>query len=127
MGRALMREAVWGGTGERRAAGHPRARPLAPAAGRVLLAAAGGLRRGGAEGGGHGHGRLRALVAAVLRGRARERTLGAVLGAEPQQALDPPRPQARARPRGAAALGARARRAARVVPPRRARAAGRGL
>src|SRR2546425_1230828 len=50
MGRALMREAVWGGTGERRAAGHPRARPLAPVAGRVLLAAAGGLRRGGAEG-----------------------------------------------------------------------------
>ena len=43
-------------------AGDPRAGPLAAAARRVLLAAARGLRRGGAEGRGHRHGRLHPLV-----------------------------------------------------------------
>ena len=76
------------------AARGPGPRPLAPAARRLLLAAAGRLRRRGAEGRGHRHGRLRPLVAALLRGRPRERPLGAVPGAEPQQALDPPGPQA---------------------------------
>ena len=39
-----------------------------------------------------------------IRGRRRQRQVGAVPVAEPQQALDPPRPQERARPRGAAGL-----------------------
>ena len=65
--------------------------------GRLLLAAAGRLRRGRGEGRGHRHGRLHPLVAALLRGRARERPLGAVPGAQPQQALDPPGPQAASR------------------------------
>ena len=116
-----------GGVDEPAAGGHPRARPLAPAAGRVLLAAAGGLRRGRAEGRGHRHGRLHPLVAALLRGRARQRQVGAVPVAEPQQALDPPGPEERGRPRGAAAAGARIRRRARVLPPGRARPARRGL
>ena len=45
------------------AGGDQGARPLAPAARRVLLAAAGGLRRGRAEGRGYGHGRLHPPVA----------------------------------------------------------------
>ncbi len=64
-------------TGERHepaAGGHARARPLAAAAGRLLLAAAGGLRRRRAEGRGHGHGRLHPLVAAATtRARTRAR------------------------------------------------------
>ena len=116
--RAMLAIPARGGGGrEPPAAGHPRARPLAPAAGRLLLAAACGLRRGRGEGGGHGHGRLHSLVAAVLRGRARQREVGAVPVAEPQQALDPSGPEERARPRGAAGAGARARRGARVLPP----------
>ena len=83
------------------------ARPLAPAAGRLLLAAAGGLRRGRGEGRGHRHGRLHPLVAAVLRGRPRQREVGAVPVAESQQALDSPGPEERGRPRGAARAGAR--------------------
>ena len=45
------------------------ARPVAPAARRLLLAAAGRPRRRGAEGRGHRHGRLRALGHAQVRGR----------------------------------------------------------
>ena len=79
------------------ARGRPRPRPLAAAARRLLLAAAGRLRRRRAQGRGHRHGRLRALGAAVLRGRRGLAEVGAVPRAQPQQALDPPRPQDRAR------------------------------
>ena len=51
----------------------PRARPLPAAAGRLLLAAARGLRRGRAQGRGHRAGRLHPLGAAALRGRGAER------------------------------------------------------
>ena len=71
--------------------------------------------------------RLRALGAAALRGRGPERGLGAVPGAQPQQALDPDRPQVRGGARGAAAARARVRRAARGLPPRRDGAARRRL
>ncbi len=54
-------------------------------------------------------------------GAARERALGVVPVAQPQQALDPPRPQERRRARGAAGAGARRGRRARILPPRRAR------
>ena len=47
-------------------------RPLAAAAGRVLLAAAGRLRRRRDQGRGHRDGRLRPLGAAVLRGRRQD-------------------------------------------------------
>ncbi len=90
-------------------------------AGRLLLAAARRLRRGRAEGRGHRHGRLHPLVPALRRGRGGQRQVRAVPGAQPQQALDPPGPQARAGPRGAAGARARARRRARVLPPGRAR------
>ncbi len=49
-----------------------------PAAGRLLLAAARRLRRRRAQGRGHRHGRLHALVAALLRGRRGQRQVGAV-------------------------------------------------
>ena len=49
---------------------------------------------------------------------------GAVPGAQPQQALDPHRPEVRRGARGAAAARARVRRAARGLPPRRDGAAG---
>ena len=61
--------------------GPARARPLAAAAGRVLLAAAGRLRRRRDQGRGHRDGRLRARRPAV------------VPVAEPRQAVDPARPQ----------------------------------
>ena len=72
-------------------------RPVAAAAGRLLLAAAGRLRRRGAEGRGHRHGRLRPLGAALLRGRRRLREVGALPRAQPRQALDPAQPQGGAR------------------------------
>ena len=81
--------------------------------------AAGRLRRRRAEGRGHRARRLRALGAAALRGRGAERRRRAVPGAQPQQALDPHRPQDRGGARGAAAARARVRRAARGLPPRR--------
>ena len=55
------------------ARGRPRPRPQPPAARRLLLAAAGGLRRRRHQGRGHRDGRLRALVAALLRGGGGER------------------------------------------------------
>ena len=61
------------------------------------------------------------------RRRGAERGLGAVPRAQPRQALHPARLEGERRPRGAAPAGARARRAARVVPPRRARPPGRRL
>ena len=103
------------------------ARPVPAAAGRVLLAAAGRPRSRRAQGRGHRHGRLRALVAALPRGSRGLGQVGAVPGAQPRQALDPPEPQGGARPGGAAAAGERARRAAGVVPARRDGAPGRGL
>ena len=72
-------------------------RPLAAAAGRLLLAAARRLRRRGAQGRGHRHGRLRPLGAAVLRGRRGLGEVGAVPRAQPRQALDPDQPQGGAR------------------------------
>ena len=73
---------------------------LTPAAARrLLLAAAGRLRRRRDQGRGHRDGRLRPLVAAVLRGRRADRPRRAVPGAQPRQALDPHRPQDRARAR----------------------------
>ena len=72
-GAAAARPARAGGAGvtrrARRAAGP---RPVAAAAGRLLLAAAGRLRRRRDQGRGHGDGRLRPLGAAVLRGRRRD-------------------------------------------------------
>ncbi len=55
------------------------------AARRVLLAAAGRLRRRGPEGRGHGHGRLRPLGAAALRGRGGRAPSRRCSFAEPQQ------------------------------------------
>ncbi len=72
-----------------RALGHPRTRPLAAAAGRLLLAPARRLRRGGPEGRGHGDGRLHPLVPAVLRGRRRLGEVRPLPRAQPRQALDP--------------------------------------
>ncbi len=63
----------------------------------------------------------------VPRGRRGLGEVGAVPRPQPRQALDPAEPQGGARARGAAEAGARARRAARVVPPGRARPARRGL
>ena len=57
---------------ERGARGPEGPRPVAAAAGRVLLAAAGRLRRRRDQGRGHRDGRLRALGAAVLRGRRQD-------------------------------------------------------
>ena len=68
-----------------------------------------------------GHGRLRALVGAEVRRRRGQRGGGVLPRAEPQQALDPHRPQERGRARGAAGARARRRRAAGVLPARRAR------
>ena len=116
-----------GASPRERAVGHQGARPLAAAAGRLLLAAAGRLRRRRAQGRGHRHGRLRALVAALPRGRRGLGEVGAVPVAQPRQALDPAQPQGGGRPRGAAAARARARRAARVVSARGDGAARRGL
>ena len=62
----------------RRSSGRQGAGPLAPASRRLLLAAARGLRRRGAEGRGHRHGRLHPLVAALLRGCGRHGQVGAV-------------------------------------------------
>ena len=105
---------------ERRARGHPRARPLAAAAGRLLHAAAGRLRRRRAQGRGHRAGRLRPLGAAALRGRRAERRLRAVPLAQPRQALDP-RSNLKTEAGREVLLraGARGRRAGRGLPPRR--------
>ena len=81
------------------------ARPVPAPARRLLLAPARRLRRRGAQGRGHGDGRLHPLVAALLRGRGRLRQVGALPRAQPQQALDPPEPQGGAGPRGAAQAG----------------------
>ena len=85
-----------------------RPRPHPAAARRLLLAAARRLRRRRGQGRGHRDGRLRPLGAALLRRRraaGARHPLGAVPGAEPRQALDPPRPEVRGRPRGPAAPG----------------------
>ena len=63
-GARAARHAEGGWRRERRARGRPGPRPLAAPAGRLLLAAAGRLRRRRAEGRGHRHGRLRPLGAA---------------------------------------------------------------
>ena len=95
---------------------------VAAAAGRVLLAAAGRLRRRRDQGRGHRAGRLRPLVAAALRGRRPRRAASALF-----LALNRGKRSIRidlktdAGKRGAAAPGAGRRRAARVVPPGRAR------
>src|SRR5207302_10137113 len=65
---------------ERTARGRTGPGPLAPAPRRVLLAPARRPRRRGAEGRGHRDGRLRALGAAVLRGRRRLGEVGALPG-----------------------------------------------
>ena len=63
----------------------------------------------------------------VPRGGGGLGEVGALPRAQPRQALDPAEPEGGARPRGAAAAGARVRRAARVVPPGRDGAPRRGL
>src|SRR3954452_4912367 len=90
----------------------------AAAARRVLHVVVRRPRRRGAEGRGHGDGRLRALGAAVLRGRRGQREVGPVPVAQPRQALDQAQPEGGARPRGAAAPRARVRRACRGQPAR---------
>ena len=101
--RALLGIEAPGGTHEpaaRRAQG-PRPEPAAPR--RLLLADAGRLRRRRDQGRGHRHGRLRPLVAALLRRGRPERPGRAVPGAQPRQAIDPDRPQDRGGQGGAAA------------------------
>ena len=102
--------------------GVKRPRPLAAAARRLLLAAAGRLRRRRAQGRGHRHGRLRPLGAAVLRGR-RATTAKSALFLSLNRGKRSIRLDLKTerRPRGAAAPGPRRRRAARVLPPGRAR------
>ena len=125
-GDASRRPASCSGDAERRADGaaseralrRQGARPVAAAAGRLLLAAARRLRGRRAQGRGHRDGRLHPLVAALPRGRRRLGQVRALPRPQPRQALDPARPEVRRRARGAAAARARARRAARVVPAR---------
>jgi 3-keto-5-aminohexanoate cleavage enzyme len=69
VGRRRLRCRAIGGAHEPPPGGHPRAGPLAPAARRLLLAAARRPWRGGAEGRGHRHGRLHPLVAPLPGGR----------------------------------------------------------
>ena len=83
----------------------------------LLLPAAGRLRRRGAEGRGHGDGRLHPLVAALPRGRRGQREVRALPCAEPRQALDSAGPEERGRQGGSPAAGPGVRRAARVLPP----------
>ena len=73
-------------TGARRAAG---AGLESAAPRRLLLADARRLRRRCHQGRGHGDGRLRPVVAALLRRRGADRPRRAVPRAEPRQALDP--------------------------------------
>ena len=91
------------------------------APGRLLLPAAGRLRRGRRQGRGHRAWATTSLGAAAFRGRRRHREGGAVPGAQPRQAVRPARPQDRGRARGAPAPDPRRRRAARVLPAGRAR------
>ncbi|CAA9476653.1 MAG: Alpha-methylacyl-CoA racemase, partial [uncultured Solirubrobacteraceae bacterium] len=101
--------------------GRSRPRPVTAAAGRVLHAAHGRLRRRGPEGRGHRHGRLRPLVAAAPRGCGAERFERAVPVAQPQQGVDPAQPQDRRWQGDPPAARQGLRRPRRVVSARRAR------